>query len=137
MKNVQLTYRQKVMLIIVIHLAIILGVFFVRLNTLHAEHTVLVSICDGFAIGGAMYLICAVISIATAKGGLDGVFYICRIVANLFSSEKSLQGKPLFISYYDFLKGLEHRPSNAKLYAIIGGISFAISLILYLLLNYV
>ena len=133
MKNIQLKRRYKIMILSAVQLAIILIVFFIRINTIYANNPVLIGLCDGFVTGGAIYLIWAVVSLAISKGGLDGLFYICRITANLLAPEKSLQGKPVYISYHDFLQTLEHRPGNAKLYALIGGISFAVSLILYLL----
>lgn len=130
-KHFTITLKDKLIGIAAIVLFIV--VFILRLMVVHAHHPVLLCICDGFSITGLVYLLISVITFAISRGTFDGLFYVFRILANLFSSEKALGGKPRFISFYDFVKSQEHRPSRAKTFLLIGAVFLVISIILFII----
>ena len=134
MERKQISRRGKAVIMIIVQTVIVLGVFFLRLSYLRSGHPVLHSLCDGFFVGGASFLGAGLISAAAARGGLDGFFYVCRIVANMFSTEKAMQGKPRFLSYSEYQRTQGKHPGNGKLLLLIGGASFAVSAVLYALL---
>ena len=135
MKKVQLSPRGKVILAVSAQLIIVFVIFMLRFASVQGRFRFLVCLCDGLFIGGGIFLIWGIVSWAISKGGLDGLFYICRIVSNLLTPERIMQGKPRYISYYDFVKTQERHPSNMKMYLIIGGSAFVISAVLYFAYN--
>ncbi len=135
MKKSGLTPRGRVVLAVCVQIALVLIVFLLRRAWGMPGRAALVALCDGFFIGGVLYLFWALISWGASRGGLDGFFYLCRIIANMLSSDALLQGRPRHISFYDFTKSREHEPSHAKLFILIGLVSIVLSAVLYVILR--
>lgn len=135
MKETWLKRNIRVIIISAIELVLIIIFFVCRYLFVKSEHPVLLSLCDGFCMAGCIYIILSIFIFAASKGALDGFFYICRIIANMFAKEKTMQGKPRYISYFDFLATFQHKKSHPKVFAIVGVLSFLISLALLLLYN--
>lgn len=135
MKKPRLSHRGRIILLLSVQTAIILGVFFLRLAALQSKHLWLQSLCDGLFAGGTVFLAAGLISVAASRGGLDGFFYICRIVGNMFLPERAVQGRPRFISFSEYLQSQEKREYAWKPLLIIGSASFAVSAVLYAVLT--
>ncbi len=113
---------------------LLIGVFFtIRLLNTQAARPILLSLCDGFCIAGLLYLFWALLTWASDRGELDSFYYMCRIAANMLASERTMQGKPRFISYLEFRDSREPRKRNRKPIILLGGASFAVSLVLFLI----
>ena len=135
MKEPWLMRNNRVIIISSIEFVLIITLFVCRYLFVMSERPVLLSLCDGFCMAGCIYIILSIIVLAVAKGALDGFFYICHIIANMFAKEKAMQGKPRYISYFDFLATVQHKNRHPKIFAIVGTISFLISLVILLLYN--
>ncbi len=131
MKKRRLSRKGKIIVMLSIQAAIILAVFFLRLSSLQSKRPWLQSLCDGTFAGGTAFLGAGLISAAASKGGFDGFFYICRIAANMFAPERTMQGKPRFVSFSEYLRTQEKREYAWKPLLIIGGAAFAVSAVLY------
>ncbi len=111
--------------------AIILAVFFLRFSFLQSKYPWLQSMCDATFAGGIAFLGAGLISAAASKGGFEGFHYLCRIAANMFAPERTMQGRPRFIPFSEFLRTKEKREYAWKPLLIIGGAAFAVSAVLY------
>lgn len=125
--------RKPLIIISAFAFGIVLILFFLRLSVVQVAHPVLLCACDALTITGLIYLIWSVVSLFISKGGLDALFYIARLAANVFASDRTLAGKPRFVSYHKFLSTIEHKPSRCKLFLFVGSISFVIGIILFLI----
>lgn len=109
--------------------AIWIIVFISRFSYVESSCKLLLSVCDACSSTGLIFLFWGVVLFASAKGALDGLFYISRNVARLFQREGTMP----YMSYYDYINSRDHRPTMYKTFFIIGGILFGLSLIFYVL----
>ncbi len=126
--------RLAVNLLIVAGEILLIGILFIaRKHTVQSMHPFLLCLCDGTCAAGLLYLLLSVILWAHAKGALDGVSYIFRTFARLFASERALRGRERYISFYDYVNSIEHKPGYASVFALVGAAAFAVSVVLYLI----
>lgn len=135
MKESWLKHNYRIIIIVAIELALISIFFICRYLFVKSDHPILLSLCDAFCMAGCIYILVSIIVFATSKGALDGFFYFCRIVANMFAKEKAMNGKPRYISYFDYLATIQRKKTHPRLFAASGAAAFLISLVLLMVYN--